>query len=244
MRFRYEHKYLINAQTAALLQSRAAGIMEPDSYADDKGGYTVNNIYLDDRYDSFYLAKEMGQFQRDKYRIRYYNGDLSFIRLERKHKEGILNYKETLPITPEQLAQIKKGDLTFALTEPHPLWQKLATLHRLRHMQPRAIFSYRRETLTYKPATVRLTLDSPLFDSGEKLHMPPFPRKYVKFHSGRPYNLLLEVKYSGFLPEIIQQLLNGLPLVHTEMSKYSTAREQAYLPQKQIKKIFSQDTHQ
>ncbi|MCL2189895.1 MAG: polyphosphate polymerase domain-containing protein [Defluviitaleaceae bacterium] len=232
MRYRYEHKYLINAQTAAILRGRASGIMQPDAYADENGGYTVNNVYLDDRYDSYYAAKQLGQYSRDKYRIRHYNNDLSFIRLERKHKEGILNFKETQTITREQYAMIQKGDLSFSLAETAPLWQRLANLHRLRAMRPTVAFAYRRETLTYKPGTVRLTFDSPLFDSGERLTLPPMHSKYVKTYGSQPYSLLLEVKYAGFLPEIIQRLLNGLPLVHTEMSKYAVAREQGLLPRK------------
>jgi hypothetical protein len=215
IRYRYEHKYLISPPTAAVLRGRAVGIMQPDAYADENGGYTVNNVYLDDRSDSFYHAKQLGHYSRDKYRLRYYNGDLSFIRLERKHKDGILNFKDTLPITSAQFEQMLKGDFNFTLTEEAPLWQKLSMIYRLRGLRPTASFSYRRETLTYKAGNVRFTFDG-----------------YPKPAAGTPaltkqpaYQVLLEVKYTGFLPEIIRRLLNGLPLVHTEMSKYAVARE-------------------
>jgi hypothetical protein len=227
MRYRYEHKYLITHQTAAILRGRAFGVMQPDPHSDENGGYTVNNIYLDDRYDAFYHAKHLGHYSRDKYRVRYYNGDLSYICLERKHKEGRLNYKETLPITPRQFEQIKNGNLDFTLHEDAPLFQRLGILHRLRGLRPTAAFAYRREILTYKPGTTRLTFDSPLFSSGVKI--PLFYNPLANNYGKTPYQLLLEVKYTGFLPEVIQRLLNGLPLVHTEMSKYGIAREQGYM---------------
>jgi hypothetical protein len=232
VQYRFEHKYLISPATAAILRGRASGIMRPDAYGDENGGYIVNNLYLDDMHDSFYMAKELGEYSRDKYRIRYYNNDQSFIRLERKHKEGILNFKETHRLTPQQYAQIKMGDLSFAFTENTPLLQRLATLHRLRIMRPTVAFAYRRETLTYKPGTVRLTFDSPLFDTGEGKQIPPQYARRGNYHGRPPYALLLEVKYAGFLPEVIQRLLNGLPLTHTEMSKYAIARESGNLPRK------------
>jgi hypothetical protein len=226
-RYRYEHKYLISYKTAALLRGRALGVMKPDPHGDENGGYVVNNIYLDDRHDTYYHAKQLGHSSRDKYRVRYYNGDLSFIRLERKHKDGILNFKETVPVNPEQFELIKAGNFDFTLNETAPLWQKLGIIYRLRGLRPTAAFAYRRETLVYKPGTVRLTFDSALFDSGEKI--APFHDPLAHTYGRQAYQLLLEVKYTGFLPEIVQRLLTGLPLVHTEMSKYGIARERGHL---------------
>lgn len=228
-RYRFEHKYLISPQTVAILRGRAVGIMQPDAYADENGGYIVNNLYLDDRHNRYYHAKHMGQYSRDKFRLRYYNKDLSFIRLERKHKDGILSYKDTLPVTQAQYETIRNGDLSFALTENAPLWQTVGILHRLHGLRPAAAFSYRRNTLVYKPGNTRLTFDSPLFPTPGC----PQPRPHyspLTYHYGRrPYQVLLEVKYTGFLPEIIKRLLSGLPLVQTEMSKYAIAREDGLL---------------
>ncbi|MCL2204491.1 MAG: polyphosphate polymerase domain-containing protein [Defluviitaleaceae bacterium] len=227
MQYRFEHKYLLNPQIAETLYRRAATIMKPDPHGDEKGGYTVNNIYLDDRHDSFYHAKLLGHHSRDKYRVRYYNSDISYIRLERKHKKGILIHKETLPITPWQMGQIKAGDLDFTLLLDDPLWKKVATIHRLHGLCPTVAFAYRRETLIYTPGNVRLTFDGPLFDAGERV--PLRPTTLAQSYGRRAYELLLEIKYTGFLPEIVRSLLNGLPLVHTEMSKYGVARERGYM---------------
>jgi hypothetical protein len=219
IRYRYEYKYLINPQIAAILRGRGAGIMQPDAYADENGGYTVYNIYLDDRYDTFYQAKHKGCYSRDKYRLRYYNGDLSFIRLERKHKDGILSYKESLPVSPVQFERMVNGDFDFILEEKAPLWQRLATVYRLRGLRPTAAFVYRRETLVYKPGNVRFTFDG---------HPAPFRGTAIPNYERPAYPMLLEVKYTAFLPEVIQRLLGGLPLTHTEMSKYTVARDRNF----------------
>ncbi|MCL1843802.1 MAG: polyphosphate polymerase domain-containing protein [Defluviitaleaceae bacterium] len=230
MQYRYENKYFINEHTATLLKQRIKGIMQPDPHGES---YIVNNLYLDDRYDSFYNAKHLGRFVRDKYRLRYYNKDTSFIRLERKHKEGNLAYKDTTRITYEQYQKIKSNDLGFILEEDSNLWQLLAVIHRLKGLRPAAIFSYKREAYVYSPGNVRFTFDSPPFDAGE--HLPTHYEPLTATYGEEEYSpLLLEVKFSKFLPEMCKRFLSGLPLAHTEMSKYCIARERGVLPYGQI----------
>jgi hypothetical protein len=225
MRFRNEFKYIINEHTAAILRGRAAGVMQPDKHG---GAYTVNNLYLDDRYDSFYHGKYYGQLVRDKYRLRFYNGDKSFIRLERKHKEGIIAYKETTQISEEQYQQIRSGDMNFILKEDAPLWRTLANIHRLKILRPTAIFAYKREAYVYDAGNVRFTFDSPPFDFGESVPLSYEPLT-ATFGREEYAPMLLEVKYTNFLPEIIKRLLGGLPLAQTSMSKYCTVRERGVL---------------
>jgi len=233
MRKRFEQKYMMSLQTSAILRERLAGIMQPDPHSRN-GPYVVNNLYLDDRYDSFYYAKYRGTMQRNKFRLRHYNGDLSHIRLERKHKDGILSYKETETITEDQYQKIKAGDMNFLLTENSPLWQKLAVIYRLRGLRPTAIYAYRREAFVYQAGDVRITFDSPLFTTDDGSNQAIIPIQYdplaLSHNPSTHYPMLLEVKYTTFLPDILKRLLNGLPLAHTEMSKYCIARERGILP--------------
>jgi hypothetical protein len=226
LKFRHENKYIINEHTAAILRARAAAVMKPD---ENGGTYTVNNLYLDDRYDSSYHGKMLGRFTRNKFRIRFYNNDQSFIRLEQKHKEGSLAYKDTMTISREQYQMIKSGDLGFILKEDAPLFKTLAMIYRLKGLRPAAIFSYRREAYVFDAGNVRLTFDSPPFSSEETLpfHYEPLGKTFGK----EEYcPMLLEVKFTSFLPEVIKRLLNGLPLAHTDMSKYCIVRERGVLP--------------
>ena len=215
MNYRNELKFFMNAHTAAVLRGRAAAVMRPDAHSG--GIYVVNNLYLDDQYNSFYHDKAGNSFRRDKYRVRFYNGDLSFIRFERKHKDGELSYKESAVITEEEYHDMTKGDLSFALRSEHPLWQKAAVLHRLRRLRPSAAFSYTREAYVYGPGNVRVTFDSHIVQDV----MTPEPDR-----GGPPgRGGMLEVKFDRFLPSVIKELLDGLPLARTEMSKYCYSRE-------------------
>ncbi|MCL1844618.1 MAG: polyphosphate polymerase domain-containing protein [Defluviitaleaceae bacterium] len=225
MRFRHEKKYVINEHTAAILRARTIGVMHPDKHG---SSYVVNNLYIDDRYDSFYHGSYYGRLIRDKYRLRFYNCDKSFIRLERKHKEGYLAYKDTIQVSEEQYEQIRSGNMNFILKEDAPIWQTLANIHRLKILRPTAIFAYKREAYVYDAGNVRFTFDSPPFDFGEPIPLAyePLAMTYGKEEYAP---ILLEVKYNNFLPEVIQRLLNGLPLAQTSMSKYCIVRERGVL---------------
>jgi len=213
-KYRYERKYFLDAKTAAILKARVAVIMRPDAHSG--GVYTVNNLYLDDPCGSFYLAKFLGDPNREKYRVRHYNGDLSFIKLEHKVKNGMLSYKETAPVTVEQLEMMRGGDFGFALDSQEPLIKQLGVVHRLRILRPSAEFTYTREAYTYGPGDTRLTFDSRIGDN-----IPGLTR------GGRDPSgsSMLEIKFGGFLPSVVEGILGGLPLVWTEMSKYSYVLE-------------------
>ncbi|MCL1806886.1 MAG: polyphosphate polymerase domain-containing protein [Oscillospiraceae bacterium] len=218
VQYRNEQKFFMNAATAAVLRSRASAVMRPDSHSG--GRYIVNNLYLDDQYNSFYHEKMGNRFSRDKYRVRFYNHDLSFIRFERKHKDGEHAYKQSVAMTKEEYHSLANGDLAFAFESEHPLWQKVALLHRLRRMRPTAAYYYSREAYIYEPGNVRVTFDSHLRQDAVSPEINP----------GAPPGEggMLEVKFDRFLPTVIKELLHGLPLVRTEMSKYAYSFERSY----------------
>ncbi len=85
-RFRHERKHYITPADHAALCQRLAPVMERDPHAGPDGTYTVHSLYFDDWRDTALREKIDGLPRREKFRIRYYNGDLSFIRLEKKSK--------------------------------------------------------------------------------------------------------------------------------------------------------------
>jgi len=215
MQYRNELKFILSNHTAELLKRRISSIMKPDKHSD--GVYVVNNLYLDDQYDTFYNEKQIGSFSRDKYRVRYYNNDLSFIRFENKHKEGNLAYKKTVEMTKNELDSIAASEFDFMDQSENPLWQKVSAIHRSRRLRAAAAFSYTREAYVYEPGDVRITFDSAIRPD----HMTPQP------YPNAPLALdpIMEVKYTNFMPAVISGMLHGMPLVRTELSKYCYIRE-------------------
>jgi len=215
MQYRNEHKYILSNHTAELLRRRISAIMKPDKHSG--GVYTVNNLYLDDQYDTFYNEKQVGSYSRDKYRVRYYNNDLSFIRFENKHKDGNLSYKKSVELSENELDAIKAGEFDFAFESDNPIWQSVSAIHRGRRLRVAAVFSYIREAYVYELGDVRITFDSTI--RPESLTPQPYPNAPLAL------NPVMEVKYTGFMPSVISGMLHGMPLVRTELSKYCYIRE-------------------
>ncbi|MCL2628933.1 MAG: polyphosphate polymerase domain-containing protein [Oscillospiraceae bacterium] len=218
MQYRNEQKFILSNHTAELLRRRISAVMKPDNHSD--GIYVVNNLYLDDQYDTFYQEKQIGAFSRDKYRVRYYNSDLSFIRFENKHKDGNLSYKKTLAMSKEELDCLRLGDFDFAAVSEQPLWQKVSAIHRARRLRVSAVFSYTREAYVYEAGDVRITFDSAIYP--EQLTPQPCANAPLAL------NPVMEVKYTGFMPSVISAMLHGMPLVRTELSKYCYIRERGF----------------
>jgi len=218
MQYRNEHKFILSNHTAELLRRRISAIMKPDKHSN--GIYVVNNLYLDDQYDTFYQEKQIGSFSRDKYRIRYYNNDLSFIRFENKHKDGNLSFKTSVEMKKDELESITAGEFGFLDESDNRLWQKVSAIHRSRRLRVAAVFSYTREAFVYEPGDVRITFDSSICP--EHLTPQPYPNNPLAI------NPLMELKYTGFMPSVISGMLHGMPLVRTELSKYCYIRERGY----------------
>lgn len=98
--YRHELKFIINKAYSEMLKNQLALIMDVDENSIDNT-YFIRSLYFDDINNSAYYEKVDGVEKRKKYRIRIYNLDDSFIRLERKDKDRDLTHKEQTRITKE-----------------------------------------------------------------------------------------------------------------------------------------------
>ena len=87
MKFRHELKYLINYGDAELIKQRLRTVLREDSHTIG-GKYHIRSLYFDDYFNTAYYDKLDGADGRKKYRIRLYNLEDNFIRLECKIKSG------------------------------------------------------------------------------------------------------------------------------------------------------------
>ena len=81
-RYRHEYKYIINKMEEDILIMQASGFLEKDCHAALDGAYTVRSLYFDDYEDSCLMENENGSDLRAKFRMRYYNKDWDYVRLE------------------------------------------------------------------------------------------------------------------------------------------------------------------
>lgn len=85
MKPRHEWKHEITAADRLILASRLSAVARRDSHGQN-GRYEIRSLYFDDPKDTALREKIDGVSRREKFRIRYYGGDASYICLEKKSK--------------------------------------------------------------------------------------------------------------------------------------------------------------
>ena len=85
-KFRHEIKHYINLSDAMAIKKRLSLIADIDKNAKSDGKYKVRSLYFDTLDDKVLMEKISGINNREKFRIRYYNEDSKFIKLEKKVK--------------------------------------------------------------------------------------------------------------------------------------------------------------
>lgn len=221
-RFRHEYKYRINAVQEAQLLVKARGLLFADSHAGADGGYLIRSAYFDDPFDACLQENLSGCDPRSKFRIRYYNDDLSRISLEKKSKIRGMCYKEACPLTREQAAALLAGDIVLPTADMPVKTQSLLSQLMMRSLKPKTIISYYRIPFVYPAGNVRVTFDKDITSSEDLSHF--LAGDYVR----RPVlplgECVLEVKWDEVLPLYIKQGLQTEGLQWTAFSKYYMGR--------------------
>ena len=161
---------------------------------------------------------------RKKYRIRIYNNNDKFIKLERKKKFGSYIYKESAPLTREEVEKILKGDYAFLLYSSHSLCREFYIECTCNMMRPRTIVDYERIPWILDAGTVRITFDSDVRAAigSYDIFDPGLPALSVL----EPGKLILEVKFTEMLPQLLRDVLPPPAAEFTAVSKYVLWYEQ------------------
>ena len=219
MDLRHEMKYEINASDLITIRHRLRAVAYPDPHAIN-GRYLIRSLYFDNLADKVLREKIDGLNRREKYRIRYYNGDTSVIHLEKKSKFDSLGNKQSASLTESQAQAIVNGDLAFMLESEYPLIRELYTKMTLQGLQPKTIVDYTREPFVFPAGNVRVTLD---YNVRSGLRCTDFlnPDCVTVPVSD---SVILEVKWDAFLPDIIRDAVSLADRHEGSFSKYATCR--------------------
>ena len=220
MDFRHEWKHEISLSDMITIRQRMRAIAKPDEHAVD-GKYQIRSLYFDTPSDKALREKLDGVNQREKFRIRYYNDNLSVIHLEKKSKLGGLGNKQMCSLTREEAQAIVDGNLGWMLHSNRPLVQELYTKMTLQGLRPKTIVDYIREPFVYGPGNIRVTLD---YDIRTGLDCVDFLNRNCVMIPAGDAPIILEVKWDNFLPSIIRSAVQ-LPNRRTgAFSKYAACR--------------------
>ncbi len=219
-RGRHELKHYINYSDVIQLRSRLPFVAALDENAADANGYRVRSLYFDNYNDKALREKIDGVNEREKFRLRIYNDDASFIRLEKKSKINGICFKESAFITADECARLLNGDLAVLKENGGSLCQELYAKMHYQQLRPKNIVDYQREAYIYPMGNVRVTLDHDIRTGGnvcDFLRPEPLPVPI-------PGIYILEVKYDSFLPEVIRGVVSLSSRRSTAFSKYAATR--------------------
>ncbi len=222
LKYRNEIKYICSEPQLRLIEQRIQGICRRDIHLGENDTYTVRSVYFDDYHDSCYYENENGVNAREKFRIRIYNCDMSYITLECKRKENGKNHKFSCPLTQEQCSTILQGTYVMREEDP-PLLRKLFLQSRMRDLRPKVIVQYERTPFIYGPGNVRITFDRNIAGSKD---IAGFAKPDLTLRPIMPVGRhILEVKYDEFFPDFIRNQMQIGGLQQTAYSKYYNCRK-------------------
>lgn len=193
-------------------------IMSYDPHTGPTHEYNIRSLYFDDMYMTAYNEKLAGIQYRKKYRIRIYNSQDKVIALECKHKDGPYIFKESVKISREEYDKILVGDIGFLLGRKEPIAREFFIDSRTNLVRPQVIVEYDREPFINNVGTVRITFDKNLRAMSVRENM--FDADAPSFGIIPNEQMILEIKFTGILPEKIRRLFRTYDMVQTSASKY------------------------
>ena len=221
-KYREEWKYNLTNQELSMLNNRLEKIMDRDSHGKN-GEYVIHSLYFDDEKDESLRDTASGYYKRYKYRIRFYDEDLSYITLEKKEKLFGRCHKRSCRIDPEIFQKILDRDVfDLVYDTDKKLLKEFIVDIMTRNVQPKVIIDYRRIAYVEEITNVRITFDMDItagyefdkFLTGDYLQIP--------IHESI-YNVL-EVKFDDILPSYIRNIVESYSYNQLAFSKYYYGR--------------------
>lgn len=217
---RHELKYILTPIQYELLRNRLKWVLQPDENASDNGDYFIRSIYFDSPDRIALKEKLSGINNRKKYRIRFYNGDVSYCRLECKEKTGSRIQKSSCALTRQQAEKLlgitEHNNLSEQVTKENELLDRMQLLISSEGYEPVVTVDYVREAYVMPLSDLRITFDKQLAWGPIRncLEQDRYLANIYEDH------VILEVKYNEYLPEHISAILSSVGPVQTAASKY------------------------
>lgn len=223
--FREEKKFLISMDEFISLSHRIGQVMMEDPH-NGTHGYLIRSLYFDTVYDTDYYEKTMGIETRRKMRLRCYDPNADYAMLEMKQKQGPNQLKRSLKVLRQDAIELTKGNYSPLLSYGDPFAAECYAFMNSHCYRPKTIVEYNRKAYIAKENKIRVTFDNNIVSTescfdlfSTNLNMNPVLDKY---------DVILEVKFNGFLLDYIRKLINPVNRSELSVSKYVLARQNGY----------------
>lgn len=221
-KYRHEYKHYINEGDYISIRNRLNAIADKDLNAGASGKYFIRSLYLDTPGDKALNEKLDGVAVREKFRIRMYNGDYAFIRIEKKCKVNNFGRKEQTVVSRQECQRIIDGDIGWMMDTDRVLLQELYAKMKYERLAPKTIVDYYREPFVFEPGNVRITFDT---DIRTGLYSKDFFNDHLTTLPISQHRVcILEVKYDEFIPDIIRNAIQSPGRAASAFSKYGASR--------------------
>lgn len=220
MNFRHEYKHEINLSDMITLRHRLRAVMQPDSHATG-GKYEIRSLYFDNLSDKALREKLDGISYREKFRIRYYDNNLSLIHLEKKSKLDRVGAKQSATLTKEEVSALLDGDYAWIRQRQEPILAEFYRKMTCQQLKPKTIVDYTREPYIFPPGNVRVTID---YNIRTGILCTDFLNPTCVTVPVRDAPIILEVKWDAYLPDIIQDAVQLGARRPCAFSKYAACR--------------------
>lgn len=220
-KYRHELKFKISNECAEVLKHQLSLILDKDKNALADGSYVIKSLYFDDMNSNSYYEKLNGVLYRKKFRIRTYNDDDNFIRLEKKMKHNNLTSKEQMLISKDIYSKILNGKIN-EIKSPEGLLEEFLSEIKLKGLIPSIIVEYNRVAFIYPVSEVRITFDSNIKSGLYNYDL--FDDKSPTYRVIENDKQVMEVKYNEVLPLHIANILCSVPSVREAVSKFAICR--------------------
>ena len=222
---REEKKFLINIADFIAKSHDLEQVLLQDAH-NGTHGYIIRSLYFDTPFDDDYFEKAAGIETRRKVRLRCYDPKQDYAMLELKQKQGSNQLKRSLRVSKSDAKRLIDCDFSPLLSIPEPFAQEMYALMQYRCYRPKTIVQYNRKAFIAKENKIRITFDNRIVSTessfdlfSELLNMNPVLD---------PFDVVLEVKFNGFLLGYIRELINSIDKSELSVSKYCLARQNAY----------------
>ena len=223
---REEKKFLINIADFRKESHHLEQVLLQDAH-NGRDGYTIRSLYFDTPFDEDYFEKTAGIECRRKIRLRIYDPENNFAMLEMKQKQGSYQRKRSLKIGRDAAERMIQGDYSSLLFQEEPFAVEMYGLMQRKCYRPKTIVEYHRKAFIAKENKIRITFDNQIVATESCFDL--YSKNLIMNPVLDPYDVVLEVKYNGFLLSYIKDMINSINKSELSVSKYCLARQNAYL---------------
>lgn len=218
---RQEKKYLITIEEFHKQSSYLEHLMMQDTHNGARG-YMVRSLYFDSIDDKDFYEKIYGLDPRRKIRLRYYGPPNEFAVLELKQKQGIYQVKKSLKINIKDAIELTKGNYSPLLAYSEPFAAECYGIMNIHAYRPKTIVEYSRKAFIARENKIRLTFDHNIRATESSFDI--FSENLCMYPVLDIFNVVLEVKYDGFLLSYIKSFINSVDVSEISISKYCLGR--------------------